>query len=40
LEFLLTGEFGFGIDQRRLGALFRRLGLLELNLVGLRLDYE
>ena len=40
LEFLLTREFGFGIDQRRLGALFRGLGLFELNLVRLRLDYE
>ena len=40
LEFLLTGEFGFGIDQRRLGPLLRRLCLLELDLVGLRLDHE
>jgi hypothetical protein len=40
LEFLLTGEFGFGVDQRRLGAILRCLCLLELDLVGLRLDHE
>ena len=40
LELLLAGEFGLGIDQRRLGALLRRLCLLQLNLVGLRLDHE
>src|SRR5262249_804445 len=32
LQLLLTGEFGFGIDQRCLGALLRRLCLLELTL--------
>ncbi len=40
LQLLLTGEFGFGVDQRRLGALLRRLCLLELDLVGLGLDDE
>ena len=40
LELLLPGEFGFGIDERRLGALLRRLRLLQLDLVGLGLDHE
>ena len=40
LQLLLAGEFGFGIDQRRLGPLLGRLRLLQLDLVGLRLDHE
>jgi hypothetical protein len=40
LQLLLAGELGFRVDQGGFGAFLRRLGLLELDLVGLRLDDE